>query len=76
MSSENETQIMEDNPTDRELLWRQYNLWLDLYKFHLDLVLKANAFFYLITGGILTFILLILRKSLLDGLCFFPFLWV
>jgi hypothetical protein len=46
---------MGDSPTDRELLWRQYNLWLDLYKFHMDLVLKANAFFYLITGGILSF---------------------
>ena len=46
---------MADDPTDRELLWRQYSLWLDLYKFHLDIVLKANAFFYLITGGILAF---------------------
>lgn len=40
---------------DRELVWRQYNLWIDLYKFHMELLLKANAFFYLITGGILTF---------------------
>src|SRR2546421_201779 len=46
---------MEDSPTKRELLWRQYNLWLDLYKFHMDLILKANAFFYLITGGILSY---------------------
>jgi hypothetical protein len=46
---------MEDSLGDRELLWRQYNLWVDIYKFHMDLVLKANAFFYLITGGILSY---------------------
>jgi hypothetical protein len=40
-----------------EFLWRQYSLWLDFYKFHMDLLLKANTFFYLITGGILTFYL-------------------
>jgi hypothetical protein len=40
---------------DLEFVWRQYSLWIDLYKFHTELLLKANAFFYLITGGILTF---------------------
>jgi hypothetical protein len=47
----------EKDPTDREILWRQYNLYVDLYKFYIDLVLKANAFFYLITGGIVTYFL-------------------
>ena len=42
---------------DPEFVWRQYNLWIDLYKFHMELLLKANTFFYLITGGILTFYL-------------------
>src|SRR3982751_4408128 len=42
---------------EREFLWRQYSLWIDLYKFHMELLLKANTFFYLITGGILTYYL-------------------
>jgi hypothetical protein len=46
---------MGDELSERELLWRQYNLHVDLYKFYLDIALKLNVFFYLITGGILTF---------------------
>ena len=46
---------MGDELSERELLWRQYNLNIDLYKFYLDIALKVNAFFYVITGGILTF---------------------
>ena len=39
-----------------ELLWNQYTKLIDLYKFYLDITLKANIFYYAITGGILTFI--------------------
>ena len=46
---------MGDELSERELLWRQYNLHVDLYKFYLDIALKLNVFFYVITGGILTF---------------------
>jgi hypothetical protein len=46
---------MGDELAERELLWRQYNLHVDLYKFYLDIALKLNVFFYVITGGILTF---------------------
>ena len=46
---------MGDELSERELLWRQYNLHVDLYKFYLDIALKVNVFFYVITGGILTF---------------------
>lgn len=46
---------MENELTDRELLWRQYHSYLELYKYYLDLSLKGNVFFYLITGSILTF---------------------
>lgn len=49
------SELVGEEPSNRELLWRQYNLHIDLYKYYLDLSLKANAFFYLITGGILTF---------------------
>ncbi len=47
----------EENPTRREMLWRQYNLYTDLYKYYFDIALKANGFFYLVTGGILTYFL-------------------
>ena len=40
---------------DKELLWRQYSCHIDLYKYYLDMVIKLNAFYYAITGGILTF---------------------
>ncbi len=38
-----------------ELLWREYQLGVDLYKFYLDLVIKAIVGYYAITGGILSF---------------------
>lgn len=40
---------------DRELLWRQYELNVDLYKGYLDLVVKMNVFYYAVTGAILSF---------------------
>lgn len=40
---------------DSDVLWKQYNMLVDLYKFYLEITLKANLFFYVITGGILTF---------------------
>lgn len=40
---------------EREYLWRQYNLWIELYKFHIKLVMEALAFYFLITGGMLSF---------------------
>jgi hypothetical protein len=44
-----------DPAADREYLWRQYNLWIELYKFHMELVLKASGFYFFVTGGMLTF---------------------
>jgi len=40
---------------DKELLWRQYQMNVDLYKGYLDLVVKINVFYYAITGAILSF---------------------
>lgn len=40
---------------DRELLWRQYQLNVDLYKGYLELVVKMNVFYYAVTGAILSF---------------------
>ena len=45
----------QEQPSNRELLWRQYNLHVDLYKYYFDIALKANIFFYGITGAILTY---------------------
>lgn len=40
-----------------ELLWRQYQQNVDLYKFYMDLTIKFNVFFYAVTGAILSFAL-------------------
>ena len=40
-----------------ELLWRQYQQNVDLYKFYMDLTVKFNVFFYAVTGAILSFAL-------------------
>ena len=39
----------------RELLWKQYELQVALYKFYLDLAIKLNIFYYAVTGAILSF---------------------
>ena len=40
---------------DEELLWKQYQLHIDLHKFYIDATIKLNAFHYAITGAILSF---------------------
>lgn len=45
----------QEREVDSDVLWKQYNMLVDLYKFYLEIALKANLFFYVITGGILTF---------------------
>lgn len=54
-----------------ELYWREYNLHIELYKFHMDMALKANLFFYAITGGILTYVF---QKPELRNVLFLPVL--
>jgi hypothetical protein len=39
----------------RLLQWREYEVQIDLYKHYMDISLKANAFFYVVAGGILSF---------------------
>lgn len=41
-------------PSD-ESLWKQYQLLVDLHKHYLGLVLKFNAFYYAITGAVLSY---------------------
>jgi hypothetical protein len=40
-----------------ELLWKQYQQNVDLYKFYLDLLIKFNVFYYAVTGAIISFVL-------------------
>lgn len=46
---------MSNDPGAREILWRQYQQNVDLYKFYLDIVVKLNIFHYAVTGAILSF---------------------
>lgn len=41
----------------QELLWKQYELHVGLYKFYLELTLKVNAAFYAISGAVATYTL-------------------
>lgn len=43
------------NNVDKEFLWRQYQINIDLYKHYLELTLKFNVFYYAVTGAILSF---------------------
>ena len=40
-----------------ELLWKQYQQNVELFKFYLDLLVKFNVFFYAVTGAIVAFVL-------------------
>ena len=42
-------------PPDKDILWKQYSLYVDLYKFYMELTVKINLFYYGITGAILSF---------------------
>jgi phage tail protein X len=46
---------MPDVQPDRETLWKQYALHVDLYKFYCDAVVKITVFYYAITGAIISF---------------------
>lgn len=39
----------------REIYWRQYQLNIDTYRGYLDLVVKMNAFYYAVTGAIVSY---------------------
>jgi len=52
----NQTQVPPEQPIPtRKLQWREYEVQVDLYKHYMDMLMKVNAFFYIITGGILSF---------------------
>jgi hypothetical protein len=37
------------------LLWKQYSIYVDLFKFYVDAVWKSTTWFYAITGAILVY---------------------
>ena len=41
----------------QELLWRQYQQNIELYKFYMDLSIKFNVLFYAATGAIVSYVL-------------------
>ena len=43
------------NEPDKDLLWKQYELHVGLYKHYLELALKFNVFYYAGTGAILSY---------------------
>lgn len=40
--------------TNEELLWKRYQLGIDLYKHYFDLLVKSNAFYYAVSAGVVT----------------------
>jgi len=56
MSNESESWVKSETTIDaNDLLWKQYGVFVDLFKFYLDTTMKANIWFYSITGAILTY---------------------
>ncbi len=48
--------VKASNTTDpSDLLWKQYEVFVDLFKFYLDTALKCNIWYYTLTGAILTY---------------------
>jgi len=57
---------------DKDLVWKQYQLQVDLYKHYLDLVIKFNAFYYAVTGAFLSYYFLHFNDDLVRWALVFP----
>ena len=42
-------------PPSQDILWKQYELHVNLYRDYLKLILEFNVFYYAVTGAILSF---------------------
>ena len=58
---------------DKELLWKQYNLYVELYKHYLELIIKFSVFYYAVTGAILSFYFSKEDVSVIKYSLLFPF---
>jgi hypothetical protein len=47
----------DDQLPERDKLWAQYTVFVDLYKHYLEIAWKASVWYYAITGAILTYYL-------------------
>lgn len=47
----------ETDNADRVDLWDQYRHLVDLFRFYLDLIIKANIFYSAVAGGIISYVL-------------------
>ena len=61
--------------TTRDILWRQYELQVGLYKFYLDLVVKITVFYYAVSGAILTYYFEHAGNGLIRYALLLPFLF-
>jgi hypothetical protein len=41
--------------SDKEILWKQYELQIDLYKKYMELILQFNVFYYAATGALISY---------------------
>ena len=57
---------------DKDLVWKQYEIHVDLYKHYLDLVIKFNAFYYAITGAFLSYYFSHINDGLVRWSLVFP----
>ena len=66
--------ISAETTPNAEFLWKYYAQLVDLYKFYVDIALKANVFYYAITGGILTYYFSHRSDPLVEGALALPLL--
>ena len=69
-----ENQRREERDSERDLLWKRYEIEIDLYKHYLELTVKFNVFYYAATGGILSLYFRTPAPGLFATPCYFPFL--
>ena len=50
-----ETQVAEKATSPEERLWEEYKLHIELYKFHVDAVVRVNVFLFAGTGAIVSY---------------------
>lgn len=57
---------------EKELIWRELDKDIDLYKFYLDVIIKSAIFVFGITGGIVSYYFANKSKPLIQYSLIFP----
>lgn len=55
-----------------DLLWKQYEQNINLFKFYMDLLVKFNVFYYAVTGGIVAYVLKNSKVALIEHALLLP----